>query len=459
MAAVSAGTGMLAGCEVIAGIEERELVTASADGGAGGDGGAATIRIGTTAPLTGANEAIGTELKRGIDACVARKNKAGGIAGRQLVVDVKDDNGDPTKAEAAARALLDVTAPNAAADQPDTRGPNGVAAFLAASGAEKTSVVAAKNKTLFFAPFSGIRTGLRETTSPKYVFNMRASFDDEAKAILAQMKKDNGDALPPLKNIAVFTEESAFGDAGFEAVKRALTSESITDEPRRFTHTNDLSTVQSAASALKQAATTADSTKKLYVFLFSPYGPSNSFIRLLRSEFVKDSSQQVKGLASTTRFFHVSSVGAEGLQAKLTEPPKFVDGAVAPTPQYQNVWVSHVVPSTKAASPGVQEYRDALKELDPNAKGGFTSLESQLACRLLLQGLEAARGDTSGDALVKAFESLASVDLGIGVTSGYAADKHTLFDTVWLSDITPAGDDVEYTVRSRWDPRVGLRAE
>lgn len=443
VAAIAAGTGVLAGCEVIAGIEERTLVTT---GPGGGDGGAETIKVGALGPLTGGNEIMGNEVKLGLEACINRKNKAGGISGRKLELDFRDDGSDPAKAEAATKAM----APN-------------VVAFLGSFGttsATKTAPAAIAASKLFFAPVTGLRTGLREVNTSKLVFNMRASFDDEAKALLAQAKKDNTDALPPLRNIAVFTEESALGDAGYEAVKRALTSEGITDEPRRYTHTADLSTVQAAATAFKQqVASGADTTKRLSVFIFTNYTESDKFTRLLRSEFVKDSSIAIRNLASTTRFYNSSSVGAEGLLAKYLEPPKFVDGATAPTAQYQNVYIAHVVPSVKAVSPGLQEYRDSLKDFKADAKGGLTSLETNLACRLFIQGLEAAKGDYSSDALVKAFESLAAVDLGIGVTTGFAADKHNAFDTVWLSDITPAGEEIEFTVRNRWDPRVGLRPE
>jgi ABC-type branched-subunit amino acid transport system substrate-binding protein len=448
VAAITAGTGALAGCEVIAGIDERQLVTSTVNSADGG-GGAETIKIGLTAPLTGGNELIGNEVKLGIDACIARKNKAGGINGRQLVVDLRDDGGDPAKAAAATTSLVE----------------SGVVGFLGSFGTatvETAGPVATAANKVFFAPITGLRAGLRDATASKYVFNMRASFDDEAKAILAQMKKDNLDALPGLKNLAVFTEESSLGDAGYEAFKKALASESVTDAPRRYTHTADLGTVQSAATALKQqAATTADlgPGKRIYVAMFTNYTASAAFTRLLRGEFVKDSSQSIKGAASTTRFFNASSAGAEGLQAEYMKPPKFVDGAVAPTPQYQNVWISHVVPSVKAVSPGLQEYRDALKDFKADAKGGLTSLESSLACRLFLQGLEAAKGDYTADGIVKGLESLTTVDLGIGVTGSYATDKHSAFDSVWLSDISPAGDDIEYTVRNRWDPRVGLRPE
>ena len=47
-----------------------------------------------------------------------------------------------------------------------------------------TAPLATKNKVLFFGPFTGSKTYLRDGTNSPYVYNYRAGYYDEAEAII-----------------------------------------------------------------------------------------------------------------------------------------------------------------------------------------------------------------------------------------------------------------------------------
>lgn len=454
VAAITAVTSVLAGCEVIAGIEEKTLVTSAADSGTPVD---APLRIVATAPLSGSVQSVGAEVKLGLQACVDRRNRgAGGVNGRRLVVDVKDDADDAKQAEAAARASL--------ADDPL----GFVSSWGSAQSATVAPVASAANK-LFFAPMTSVNEGLRGANTPKTVFTMRPSIDQEVSAILDRIRADNGNVLPALagnptatppttSTLAVVADDGPFGTAAVASLKAVLTRRELNADDLRVYRFSDLTSVDSAADSVKTQAGRSDasSSKRFQVILFAEYESAGTFIRLLRSKAAADATTQSKAIAATARFYNTTYVGPEGLLVELGKPPREVPGA-ASTFQFQNVLLVHPVPSFGGQSPGIQEYLESLKATKPDAIPGYTSLEANLGCRLFLQGIDAAKGDYSTANLIRAFESLASIDLGIGVTGSFAADKHTAFDTLWLSEISPAGGEVGYVVKARWDALAGLR--
>jgi branched-chain amino acid transport system substrate-binding protein len=64
------------------------------------------LRLGLITPLSGPQEFIGTYVKNGAEVAAAQINKAGGILGRQVALEIRDDKANPAAALAAARELL-----------------------------------------------------------------------------------------------------------------------------------------------------------------------------------------------------------------------------------------------------------------------------------------------------------------------------------------------------------------
>lgn len=64
------------------------------------------LKIGLITALSGSQEFIGSYLKNGAEIAVDQINKAGGILGRQVALEIRDDKANPAAALAAARELL-----------------------------------------------------------------------------------------------------------------------------------------------------------------------------------------------------------------------------------------------------------------------------------------------------------------------------------------------------------------
>ena len=65
----------------------------------------AQIRVATVGPMTGSYAAVGAQMKAGAEQAVADINKAGGVNGQQLVLEIGDDACDPRQAVSVANQM------------------------------------------------------------------------------------------------------------------------------------------------------------------------------------------------------------------------------------------------------------------------------------------------------------------------------------------------------------------
>src|ERR1700745_4079475 len=77
---------------------------------------------------------------------------------------------------------------------------------------------ALERRALFFGAFTGAGL-LRRDPPDRYVFNYRASYAEETDAVVRYLVKFR--KLKP-KEIAVFAQQDAYGDAGFAGVTKAI---------------------------------------------------------------------------------------------------------------------------------------------------------------------------------------------------------------------------------------------
>src|SRR5262245_46316994 len=67
---------------------------------------AADISVATAGPMTGEYAAFGEQMKRGAEKAVFDINKAGGVAGKNLALNIGDDQCDPKQAVAVANVFV-----------------------------------------------------------------------------------------------------------------------------------------------------------------------------------------------------------------------------------------------------------------------------------------------------------------------------------------------------------------
>src|SRR5262249_17649494 len=154
---------------------------------------------GMSAPISGPSQELGTAMKLGVSLAFEAQNAAGGVRGRPIVLDFRDDAYMPDLAEHNARDLLDVRAGEAPPKCPTTteslssgqppvamtaleRGPNAVLALLGDVGTPtmlRAAPIALEANALFFGAFTGASKVLRDDLAgpcKRYVFNVRGSY-------------------------------------------------------------------------------------------------------------------------------------------------------------------------------------------------------------------------------------------------------------------------------------------
>lgn len=212
-----------------------------------------TITIATAGPITGDLASFGAQMQRGAEKAVADINKAGGVLGKQLVLEVGDDQCDPKQAVSVANDLV-------------SKGVVFVAGHFCSGSSIPASAVYHEEGILQITPAS---------TNPKFTEDAAASGwdtvfrtcgrDDQqgdfAGAWIAEHFKG--------KNVAIVDDKSAYGqglamltrDALHAAGMTEVLSESITAGEQDYT---------ALVSKLKDA--------KVDVIYFGGYHPEAALI-------------------------------------------------------------------------------------------------------------------------------------------------------------------------------------
>ena len=434
----------------------------------------APLVIGHHSALSGTNQALGTNMKLGLELAFAEKNSAGGIRGRMLDLSFRDDAYDPATAETAARALMDVQVSETETPICPTtmnppvapaismtalkRGPKAVLAMIGNVGTPtmvRAAPVVVETHTVFFGAFTGAATILRDDkcgACSKYIFNVRASYAQEARATLEFFKRKMvGGSATNHKNLISFDQNDTFGQAGYDGIVAAyksligefpLTADATTPIARfRYTR-NDESSVPAQATAaeayLAQLLTDQTGTVSVGVMMTDTYGAALEFIKHIRDwQYDADQGTLQKATRLKLYFSNVSFVGPNALSDRLLSAGTYMtpNGPVA----YANgVVVSQVVPNYQSDTSDVVTRYNTLIE-NAGKQPGFTSLEGYIAARVFIAGLERHQGPFTPAALVGAFETLPDLGLGIGATSGFSASNHQYSQSVWGTTIQGDG--------------------
>jgi branched-chain amino acid transport system substrate-binding protein len=438
----------------------------------------APLVIGHSSALSGTNQALGTNMKLGIELAFKEKNEAGGIRGRQLELEFRDDAYDPATAEQAARVLMDAsvvdgTAPRCPSTQAPPvapaisdfalrRGPNAVLAMIGSVGTPtmvRAAPVVVETGAVFFGAFTGAATILRDDKCgecKKYIFNVRASYAQEARATLEFFKrKAVGGTATNYQNLVSFDQMDTFGQAGYDGLVQAY-KDLIGPFPSgadgmnpimRFRYTrNDDASVPGQAMALQAYLASLlqqqSGTVTVGIMMTDTYGAATELITRLRIWQNATDSEQTQ-LQKATRlklyFSNVSFVGPNALSERLKGAGTYTVYGTGQQASYADgVVVSQVVPNYQSDnSDVVTQYNQLIAESGKTP--GFTSLEGYIAARIFIAGLEKHQGPFTHDSLVADFESLGDLGLGIGASSGFRPDNHQYSQSVWGTVIQADG--------------------
>lgn len=346
----------------------------------------ADINLGMTTALSGPAKALGEEMKLGIDAYLNKVNKEGGIKGNQLKLTALDDGYEPTKAAPNMRQLIDEKQVLA------------VIGNVGTPTAIVTAPIANEKATPLFGAFTGAGV-LRKTPPDRYVVNYRASYAEETEAMINGLLEIG---VKP-EEIAFFTQNDGYGDAGYHGAVNALKAKGFSDTGKlaHGRYTRNTLNVEEGLGVLLDAT-----TEPKAIIMVGAYAPCAKFIKLAKQEFPK------------ALFLNVSFVGSQALLNAL--------GGDA-----EGVIVTQVVPHYQAGRPLIKEYQSALSEYQPKSQPSFVSLEGYIAAKIFVLALQKADDPFSRESVVNSIEQLGSFDIGMGVPLSFSATEHQASHTVW----------------------------
>ena len=167
----------------------------------------AQVKIATAGPMTGEYAAFGQQMKAGAEQAVADINKAGGVLGQQIVLEIGDDACDPKQAVSVANQLAG-------------KGVKFVAGHFCSSSSIPASKVYAEEGVLQISPAS-----TNPTFTDKGDWNtFRTCGRDDQQGLVAgnYMAKEF-----PNRKIAILHDNSAYGKGLADETKKALNAKGV----------------------------------------------------------------------------------------------------------------------------------------------------------------------------------------------------------------------------------------
>jgi len=356
------------------------------------------IRFGIAAPFSGPAKELGRQMKLGIDTAFNRINDAGGIEGRMLRLIAADDGYEPTRTPDAMKQLYDKEQ---------------VFGFIGNVGTPTAAVAvpyALERRALFFGSFTGANV-LRNDPPDRYVFNYRASYAEETAAVVHYLIKLR--RLKP-REIAVFAQQDAYGDAGFAGVSKAFRALGVSDTAIvRLNYKRNTVDVDDAVNQLKLQKPPIKA-----VVMVSTYRAAAKFIEKTRDAH--------PGMIYSNVSFVGSTALAEELMLLGTRFPSCVI-------------VTQVVPAVGGYSSMVLEYKNALAKYFPGENPDYVSLEGYVAANVLIQALKRTGPQLDTEKLIDNLEGMRNIDLGLGTPLNFGRAEHQASHKIWGTAIDENG--------------------
>lgn len=356
------------------------------------------IRFGMVSPFTGANKEAGRQLKLGVEAAFDEVDEAGGVGGRQLRLITSDDGYEPNRTLGAMQDLYEK---------------QNVFGYIGNFGSATAAVAAPyalQKKALFLGALSGAGI-LRQDPPDRYVFNYRPSYAEETAAAVRYLVKVRRIAL---RDIAVFAQDDAFGDAGYEGVAKAMrTLPNPPDTVLRLNYKRNTIEVDDALNDLKAAKGHIRA-----VIMVATYRAAAKFIEKTRDAY------------PSLVYTNVSAVGASSLADELMLlGPHYADGVI----------VTQDTPAVAGSASFVLKYKNALAKYFPGELPDYTSFEAYIDANILIEALKRVGPQIDIEKLVDTMESMRDLDLGLGAPLRFSINDHQGSHKVWGTKLDTAG--------------------
>ena len=288
-----------------------------------GAAGAQDIVIGQVVPLTGLQAATGIAARDGAQLYFDKINRQGGIQGRKIFLDVRDDEYQTAKTVSLMRSIIQERNP---------------VLMISAIGAASVEAIA-KEKVLENGKVSllGPTSGARMMYGIPRIYPVRASYEREAQKLLAQFRSTG------VKRLALVYQDDAFGKEGLATVQEFLKTHSdmqlVSSVSYNRTEPDLLKQATEVSKSNPQAVLLYVVTKPAVSFLqhFKPLSP-NATIAMMSSVEL-DSVIKEAGAAATNSliglFLPHPSNKKELLVREMHEDAKELGRPASVSPRFQ----------------------------------------------------------------------------------------------------------------------------
>jgi ABC-type branched-subunit amino acid transport system substrate-binding protein len=365
------------------------------------------IRLGMSAGFHGPTRGLAVELYRGAMAYFEHVNATGGVNGQRIEVLPRNDDYDPLPAIENTISLV----------QDDV-----LALFSYLGTPTVTRVLpllrSFRQKDIYlFFPFTGAQPQ-REPPYDAYVFNLRASYRAEVKALV--------DALAAVgrTRVAVFYQADAYGRSGWDGARLALAAHGLDIVAEATYRRGTAATADMRPQVEVLRKTTPDA-----VISIGAYPACAAFIRDARAA----------GL--DVPIANVSFVGSDLLLRVLIS-----EGERLGRDLTKNIINSQVVPSYEDISlAAVRQYRRLMESYGDRlplelVQGEYrpfrfsqVGFEGFLNAKVMVEILRSMKNPTDRSELKAAAEGLRDLDIGIGEPVRFGPGKHDGLDRVFLT--------------------------
>lgn len=343
------------------------------------------ILIGQSAVLTGPAARLGLEMRDGILAEFKHTNNEGGINGRPLKLVTLDDGYEPERCvENTLKLVQECTA---------------LVGYVGTPTTSAALDIINKAGIPLVGPFTGASVFRNLEKSPT-LYNIRASYADEAPHILRQLTVIHGNAT----KIAIAIQDDAYG----QAVKSVVEAEMV-KLGMKFCA---LATIKRNSLEITAAAKVLADSGCDGVVLGLTYEPAALLM------------QAVRKAGTHPQFASVSFIGTGGL---LEEFPDVAKG----------LGITQVVPSPTALSKRlIREYQSAMTAMGVN-KFTYGSVEGYIAGSVLVEALKRAAANPTRTQIAQTLDNL-TLDLG-GFTVAFSPGNHAGSKFIELSVVSQQG--------------------
>ncbi len=343
------------------------------------------ILIGQSSPFSGSNKELGDDIREGLQAYFKQVNDAGGVNGRRLELIALDDANDAKRSGENARILI------------EQRGVLALVGYASATLSLPALPFVEKNKIAFVGPFTGAEP---MRTFRRNVYNIRASYADELEKIV-DFYTTTG-----MKKFSIIHYDDAVGKENLAAVELALT--------RRGLKPSSIGTLKRNQTDLGAAVSDVVKAAPDVVIATTLYKTTGDFIKSARKA------------GSGAQFASISFVGASALASELGD-------------QGMGVVVSQVVPPyARNSIPIVREYQAAIEKSLGKKEYSFTSLESYIGAKVLVEAIRRAGANPTREGLLKTLDSMQNFNVG-GYLVDFSPSNHNGSRFVELTAISKAG--------------------